>query len=140
MSFSYWFSFVGNVLGASGQMSGGITRTTNWASCNQYIWLMGWGDFLPDSTQKQRLCRYIIRDGNWDWLNSQQKWETPLPSPFEFNVPELNLVSSGYYMALSILQPEPSTSCLRKHGLMPAARTIPESRAPNGRHYEVCRI
>ena len=40
MAYSYWMSFVGNVLGASGQMSGWVYETT-FIGGKPGIWMLG---------------------------------------------------------------------------------------------------
>ena len=49
MAYSYWMSFVGNVLGAAGQMGGWVYETT-FTDGKPGIWMLGWDgvDSLPD--------------------------------------------------------------------------------------------
>lgn len=82
-SYSYWMTFVGNVLGGSGEQSGWIYETTFGGSPG--IWMMGWDtDHNGASSSDPVVKSIMIRDGNWDWLNSQQKWET---TPATFAIP-----------------------------------------------------
>jgi chitodextrinase len=84
MSYSYWFSFIGNVMGASGQMSGWTYEGT-WGSGTPAIWMLGWGDSNPDPQEvSASFPGHIIRDGNWDWLQSKQSWHT---TPGGFTTP-----------------------------------------------------
>jgi hypothetical protein len=83
MSYSYWMSFVGNVLGASGQMSGWAYEGT-WTS-GPAIYMLGWGDTnLDPQVANSSFPGHIIRDGNWDWLTSSQKWHN---TPAGFIIP-----------------------------------------------------
>ena len=82
-AYSYWFSFIGNVLGASGKMSGWTYEgdLTNGAD----IWAPGWGDtnaqgeWLQDKQMtNSTFPGHMVRDGNFDWLTASQIWhETP---------------------------------------------------------------
>lgn len=80
-SFGYWHSFVGNVLGLSGQMSGWTYEGFN-IFADKSVWLLGWDPTQTTGTDPKvvdsAFAGHVIRDGNWDWLNSQQRWhETP---------------------------------------------------------------
>ncbi len=87
--YTYWMSFVGNVLGASGQHSGWVYEQTSWSS-GPGIWLLGWcSGFDITTTIDPRVTDnsfvgHVIRDGNWDWLNSQQSWHN---TPATFAIP-----------------------------------------------------
>ncbi len=82
--YSYWMSFVGNVLGGSGEMSGFAYEIAN-ISQGAGVWLLGWdNDFTTTPSSDPVVKSNIIRDGNWDWLNSAQKWEN---TPGKFTVP-----------------------------------------------------
>jgi hypothetical protein len=74
-AYSYWMSFIGNVLGAPGQMAGwtydvqgpGGMRTPA-------IWLLGWDDGAPlpyDATVAAR----TVRHGNFDYLTNGVVWD-----------------------------------------------------------------
>jgi hypothetical protein len=82
MSYSYWMSFVGNVLGASGQMSGWVYQGD--LTDTPAIWGPGWGDagsngvwHVDPQMINTAFPGHLIRDGNWDWLTSSQKWDDP---------------------------------------------------------------
>lgn len=110
--FSYFMTYIGNVLGKSGAMSGwtymdsrmgadasgnnpvgaptsGWTNSLFWGERN--IWKVGYDPERwpcnPDLTTLQGL----IRDGNWDWLNSQQRWHT---TPGKFAIPNSMYLTS----------------------------------------------
>jgi len=85
MRYSYWMSYVGNVLGqqavttaANGYVDD--NTTTTWTPA---IWLLGWNDISP-YTVDTNVAATAIRDGNWDWFLSQQTWlnssSAPLPN------------------------------------------------------------
>ena len=88
-AYSYWFTFIGNVLGGSGEMSGwtyqgGLTAGPN-------VWAPGWGESDSNGTwhtDSQEVSAsfpgHIMREGNWDWFTGSQKWEdstTPAAIP-----------------------------------------------------------
>lgn len=88
-SLSYWFSFVGNVLGVSGQMGPWAYSTQNYTA-GPAIWMLGVDN---DYTQVPSLDNkildnsfpgHVIRDGNWDWLQSTQSWHN---TPTKFTIP-----------------------------------------------------
>jgi hypothetical protein len=93
--YSYWFSFVGNVLGRSGDMTG-FSYTTVFNG-GPGIWLMGWGaDHNGNSSTDPQVTDnsfpgHIIRDGNWDWLQSTQSWHN---TPGHFIIPNSMYLSS----------------------------------------------
>lgn len=103
--FSYSMSYVGNVLGKSGAMSGwnytdsrmgcdvngnncvtspssGWTNSTTYS--NNDIWKIGYDpERLPCNPDLPSL-QGMIRDGNWDWLNASQTWHN---TPAKFPMP-----------------------------------------------------
>jgi hypothetical protein len=68
MTYSYWMSFVGNVLGASGQMAGWVYETTFGGKPG--IWMLGWGK-VTDTT----VSATALRQGNFDYLTNTVKWD-----------------------------------------------------------------
>jgi hypothetical protein len=86
-AYSYWMSFVGNVLGVQGQMNGFIYDSTGTMSMSTpAIWLLGWDDEVPQPYDPQTAAT-TVREGNWDWLQSKQTWNT---------VPAQTLANSMY--------------------------------------------
>jgi hypothetical protein len=87
-SYHYWYTFVGNVLGASGSMGGWAYQCdlTNGQKC---IWAPGWGESNASGTwgtdpqvTSSSFPGHIIRDGNWDWVTNSQHWDdTPTAIP-----------------------------------------------------------
>jgi len=85
MTYSYWFSFVGNVLGTpamSGSGTGWVYDTSSGfqAMMQPSIWMLGWN---AGNTAVTGLQGYLsdpdtasstLRDGNWDGLNQEQCW------------------------------------------------------------------
>lgn len=69
-------AFVGNVLGAQGQMNGRqleIRLMTDGPG----IWMLGWDDRNDGSplTSDPVTEATETREGNWDWLQNQQTWD-----------------------------------------------------------------
>ena len=87
MSYSYWTTFIGNVLGTKGQMTGWIYQGDVTAS--PAVWAPGWGDadasgvwHVDQQMTNSAFPGHIIRNGNWDWASSLQKWDvTPAAIP-----------------------------------------------------------
>lgn len=84
-------TYVGNVLGTQGQMSG-WTYESFTGAVNRSIWISGWDtDFTPGPATDPDVLGTLIRDGNWDWLQSKQSWHT---TPATFPIPN-SLYLSG---------------------------------------------
>jgi hypothetical protein len=77
-SYSYFFSFVGNVMGAPGKMAGWVYEST-FTSSKPGIWMLGW-----DNTPDPQVASTTIRDGNWDFLTKSQHWHN---TPGGFAIP-----------------------------------------------------
>ncbi len=74
LAYSYWMSFVGNVLGAQGQMSGWSYDFTGPGGISHAsIWLLGWDEVSPYPYDAE-VAATTIRDGNWDWVQAKQSW------------------------------------------------------------------
>jgi hypothetical protein len=74
--YSYWMSYVGNVLGQPGlttQANGYVDDYfgSQWGAPT--IWLLGWNDVNPYTPDPQ-VKATAIRDGNWDSYLAQQTW------------------------------------------------------------------
>jgi hypothetical protein len=83
-------SAVGNVLGAAGKMSGWVYQDTvnGVMGGTKAIFSLGWDDWVssyPSVLADVNVAvgpRAILRDGNWDWVRSQQSWDsTPATLP-----------------------------------------------------------
>jgi hypothetical protein len=72
MTYTYWMSYVGNVLGQAGittAASGFVDDGSSSTDWGPSIWLLGWGN-TPDLQVEAT----AIRDGNWDALLGRQTW------------------------------------------------------------------
>jgi hypothetical protein len=85
MRYSYWMTYVGNVLGAPGvttAAAGYVDDTSDWTMGNS-IWMLGWNDISPYTTDT-KVAATAVRDGNWDTLLGKQTWlnsaAAPLPN------------------------------------------------------------
>lgn len=76
--FGYWHSFVNNVLGMSGRMSGwSLEHTTIFDS--KSVWMPGWAptaaNATPDPNVKDAAFDgAMVRDGNYDYLTGLRLW------------------------------------------------------------------
>jgi hypothetical protein len=78
-AYSSWMTFVGNVLGAPGEMQGWSYESTGQGSMGQpAIWLLGWDDVSPQPFDSVTVATEV-RDGNWDWVGSKQSWHNSTP-------------------------------------------------------------
>ena len=102
---SWWDSFIGNILGRPGQMSGwhytdpGMSCDANGNNCtgnnanwsDRAIWRFGydperWGMY-PDP----KTLSTVIRDGNYDFLTKSQRWHN---TPGGFTIPNSMYLTS----------------------------------------------
>lgn len=72
-AYSYWFSFVGNVLGmpGGGGIPGWVYSTSNWGQPT--IWQLGWDSFAPYPVDP-KVANTAIRDGNFDYVTNTVVW------------------------------------------------------------------
>jgi hypothetical protein len=75
MRYSYWMTFVGNVLGQPQLATAAKGYVDDQAKPHwrPTTWLMGWND-KPPYTVDARVAATAIRDGNWDTLLGKQTW------------------------------------------------------------------
>jgi hypothetical protein len=66
-------SFVGNVLGAAGQMKGWVYETT-FTSGTPGIWMLGWDSVKPYPVDAQ-VRSTTLRHGNFDYVTNTVKWD-----------------------------------------------------------------
>lgn len=78
MGYSYWMSFIGNVLGAEGQMAG-WTYETRFTDGTPGIWMLGWDGLQPYPTDA-RVAETTIRHGNFDYVTNSAKWDPAIGS------------------------------------------------------------
>ncbi len=77
MAYTQWMTFVGNVLGAPGEMNGWVYEdTVSYLTAAGAIWMLGWGS---NQSQDSIAASTDIRDGNWDWLQAKQTWHNSSP-------------------------------------------------------------
>jgi hypothetical protein len=86
--YSYWHSFVGNVLGAAGQMGGWVYESGSMGQ--PAIFLLGWDDWAPYPVDPQ-VAATTIRHGNFDYVTNSVKWDP--------NISAQSLPSSLYLSA-----------------------------------------
>ncbi len=86
---SWWFSFVGNVLGQSGRMTGFVYEdpamagnNANWGSAD--IWKLGYDPTHWNMYADPKVLQTVIRDGNFDYLTNTIHWHN---SPNGFRIP-----------------------------------------------------
>jgi hypothetical protein len=91
-AYAYWFSFIGNVLGTPGKMSGWTYNCVNGTNqiVSPCVWNLGWVDITPQGNDPN-VALTTIRDGNYDYLNNAQKWIT---TPAGYSIPNSLYISS----------------------------------------------
>lgn len=78
--YSYWMSFIANVLGAPDQMSGFTYDVTGAGGMRlPAIWLLGWDDSSPQPYDPHTAAT-TIRHGNFDYLTNTTVWDERIPS------------------------------------------------------------
>ena len=74
-AYSYWMSFIGNVLGAPGQMRGFTYEVTGPMGMRiPAIWLLGWDDISPQPYDPATAAT-TVRHGNFDFLTNTLRWD-----------------------------------------------------------------
>ncbi len=73
--YSYWLSYLGNVLGTPGQMSGWTYEDDGGTNRfpNKAIWTLGYADISPQGTDPN-VAATALRDGNYDFVTSSVVW------------------------------------------------------------------
>ncbi|RPH67202.1 MAG: hypothetical protein EHM78_22015 [Myxococcaceae bacterium] len=79
--YSYWHSFVGNVMGVAGQMAGWVYESGDMDT--PAIYLLGWDDWAPYPTDA-RVKASTLRHGNFDYVTSSVVWD---PAISDRNLP-----------------------------------------------------
>jgi hypothetical protein len=83
MTYTYWVTYVGNVLGQPGLTTAANGYTDNMPNSTTWgpsIWMLGWNDISP-YTEDPNVAATAIRDGNWDSFLAQQTWLTGTSAP-----------------------------------------------------------
>ena len=90
MAYSYWFAFVGNVLGVSGTTTAANGWTYSGDFTGSRIFMLGWG--AGGGGQDPNIdgvnASYILINGNYDYLNNAVTWQgSPVTLPNSFYLP-----------------------------------------------------
>jgi hypothetical protein len=90
-AYAYWHSFIGNVLGTSGQMTGWVENGVGGSNTfpPTAIWTLGVVDISPQG-HDPTVVTTTIRDGNWDYVTNSQKW---------FNTPGQFVIPASLYLS-----------------------------------------
>jgi hypothetical protein len=72
---SWWHSFIGNVLGESGKMTGWLYD--EWIAATGHIFKLGYAPSHWEQAQDPKVLSTVLRDGNWDYLTNTVKWQRP---------------------------------------------------------------
>ncbi|HUN74837.1 MAG TPA: hypothetical protein VMU40_10015 [Steroidobacteraceae bacterium] len=86
-AYSYWDTFVGNVLGQPGHTSGWAYQLTHRTLGSPAIWLLGWDDWPPYPIDTN-VAATTERHGNYDYVTNSVVWDP--------NIPDHNLPASLY--------------------------------------------
>jgi hypothetical protein len=70
--YSYWHSFLGNVLGAPGQMNGWVYESGDLDTPS--IYKLGWDDFEPYPVDPN-VAQTTLRHGNYDYVTNALRWD-----------------------------------------------------------------
>ncbi len=73
MAYSYWKSFVGNVLGAAERMNGWVHEAPFGGKPG--IWMLGW-----DKPTDGKVAATTLRHGNFDYLTNTVNWDPSVTS------------------------------------------------------------
>ncbi len=69
---SWWHSFIGNVMGTPGRMSGWTYQNGD----NLSIWNLGYDPQHWEQDADPKVLSTILREGNFDYLTNTVKWDT----------------------------------------------------------------
>ncbi len=74
---SWWHSFVGNVMGTAGRMSGWIYEDagTSWGDAPS-IWKLGYDPIHWEQSPDPQVRSTVLREGNYDYVTNQVRWDT----------------------------------------------------------------
>jgi hypothetical protein len=73
---SWWHSFVGNVMGTQGKMSGWVYEDSYpWAN-DLAIWRLGYDGIHWEQDADSRVRSTVLREGNYDYVTDQVHWDT----------------------------------------------------------------
>jgi hypothetical protein len=83
---SWWHSFVGNVMGTAGRMSGWVYENPgvpNWDVVGPSIWKLGYDPIHWEQDPDPKVRSTVLREGNYDYVTGQVRWDTtaqPIPN------------------------------------------------------------
>lgn len=78
-AYSSWMSFIGNVLGQEGKMSGWTYESTGTNGMSRpAIWLLGWDDVSPQPYDSVTAGTQV-RHGNFDYVTNSVHWDPSDP-------------------------------------------------------------
>jgi hypothetical protein len=77
-AYSYWLTFVGNVLGQPGRMSDWVYEATSGMLGPPKIWLLGWDDWPPYPVDPN-VAATALRHGNYDYVTNTVVWDPNIP-------------------------------------------------------------
>ena len=72
--YSYWFSFIGNVLRTPGHTDG-WSYNSSLRNGTPGIWFLGWED-IPPRLDDPKVASTALRDANFDYLTNTVVWDT----------------------------------------------------------------
>ena len=129
MAYSYWMSFVGNVLGAAGTDEWMGRTKPRFADGKPGIWMLGWDAVRPYPTDAQ-VSATTLRHGNFDYLTNTVKWDPAIAdralpnSLYLTRKPAFFDAGRGYIGRGSIRLAQPSsTRCRPRRATMPGLRS-----------------
>jgi hypothetical protein len=73
---SWWHSFVGNVLGRQGSMQSWVYEDASYPWGGPTIWKLGYDPIHWEQDADPKVLATVFRDGNFDWLTGQIRWNT----------------------------------------------------------------
>jgi hypothetical protein len=77
MAYSYWMSYIGNVLGTPGHTNGWVYDSGYMGTPG--IFMLGWDDSRPYPTDSN-VAATAIRDSNYDYLTNRVHWDARDPN------------------------------------------------------------
>jgi hypothetical protein len=81
MIYTYWFAFIGNVLGTSTITT--VANGWNFSGTNpgsKQIWLYGWWNLNNGKTADPNVPNFMFSHGNYDYVTGGQTWNSGQPN------------------------------------------------------------
>jgi len=73
---SWWHSFIGNVMGTQGQMTGWVYEDSNYPWGGSAIWKLGYNPIHWEQDADPKVLSTVLREGNFDYLTNTVHWDT----------------------------------------------------------------